>query len=238
MCKAVITMKRIIAVILAAVLALSALALSSCNCSSGSTVSIQTPTEPALKDEYGVGYQLNGDGTLAVTSYDGKDKDVSIPLDFEDKPIRNVAESAFKGSDIESVTMPDGMKTIDGFAFALCQKLNIVNIPEGVTTIGKNAFFGTFALTELELPETLETIDINAFNASAIEEIIIPENVKSVGEFAFSGCGSLTSVQFMGSKTKVASNAFDKDSDVTITAPKGSPAIKTAKKLNLTYIET
>ncbi len=216
------------------------LGLSSCSCSSSTenTVSIQTPTEPALKDEYGVGYQINSDGTLAVTSYDGKDMDVSIPIDFENKTVRNIAQSAFKGSDIESVTMPDGMKTIDGYAFALCKKLNVVNIPEGVTLIDQNAFFATFALTEIELPETLETLELNAFNASGIEEIIIPEKVKSIGEFAFADCKSLSSIQVMSKNTKVASNAFKTGADTTIIAPKGSEAIKAAKENKLTYVET
>ena len=233
-------MKKITAIILMAAIIIPTLGLSSCSCSSSNknTVSIQTPTEPALKDEYGVGYQVNSDGTLAVTCYDGEDKDVSVPIDFENKKVRNIAQSAFKGSDIESVTMPDGMETIDGYAFALCKKLTVVNIPEGVTLIDKNAFFATFALTEIELPETLEAIEINAFNASGIEEIIIPEKVKSIGEFAFAGCENLSSIQVMSKDTEVASSAFNTGTDTTIIAPKGSQAIKVAKENKLTYVET
>ena len=231
-------MKKLTAIILAATLILSALALSSCSCKSGNTVSIQTPTEPELRDEYGVGYKVNDDGTLAVTNYNGADMDVSIPIDYEDKVVKNVAQSAFKGSDIESVTMPDGMKQIDGYAFALCKKLNTVNIPEGVTTIGSNAFFATFALEEIELPETLETLELNAFNASAIKEIIIPKNVKTIGEYAFADCSSLTSITVLGEKTMVASTAFNTGTDTKIPAPKGSAAIKVAKENKLSYAET
>ena len=232
-------MSRITAIILMTAIILSALGLSSCGCSSkGNKVSIQQATEPNLKDKYGVGYQVNDDGTLAVTCYDGKDKDVSIPIDYDNKTVKNIAQSAFKGSDIESMTMPDGMKTIDSYAFALCKKLSIVNIPEGVSSIGSNAFFATFSLTELELPETLETIEMNAFNASALKEIVIPKNVKSIGEFAFAGCNNLESVRILGKKTVLASNAFDEDAKTTITAPKGSPAIETAKDNKLAYKET
>lgn len=231
-------MKKITAIILIATLLLSVIALSACNCSSSdSTVSIQSTTAPALRDEYGVGFKLNGDGTLAVSSYDGEDKDVSIPIDFENKVVKNIAQSAFKGSDIESVTMPDGMKEIGGYAFALCKKLNIVNIDEGVTTIGDNAFFATFALTEVELPETLKTIGINAFNASGIEEIIIPKKVKSIDSFAFADCNSLTKITVLGKDTKVTDNAFKTGAKTKVIAPKGSSAIKAAKKCKLSYVE-
>lgn len=233
-------MKKLTAIILITALLVSALVLGSCSCSSSnsSSVSIQGTTAPALQDEYGVGFKLNDDGTLAVSCYNGKDKDVSIPIDYEGKTVKNVAQSAFKGSDIESVTMPDGMKTIDNYAFALCKKLNIVNIPEGVTSIGSNAFFATFALTEIELPETLETLDINAFNASGITEIVIPKNVKSIGQFAFADCSDLTSIKVLSKDTKVAENAFNTGAQTTVTAPKGSAAIKVAKKNKLKTVET
>jgi len=232
-------MKKLTAIIILTTMVLTSLFLGSCSCaSSGSTVSIQSPTEPELKDEYGVGYKTNDDGTLAVTRYDGEDMDVSIPIDYDNKSVKNIAQSAFKGSEIESVTMPDGLKEIDGYAFALCKNLNIVNIPEGVTDIGENAFFATFALTEIELPKSLETLGINAFNASALTEIVIPENVKNVGEYAFADCSNLEEIKVLGKNTIIASNAFNTGTNTMITAPKGSSAIDAAKENNLEYTET
>ncbi|MBR2109560.1 MAG: leucine-rich repeat domain-containing protein [Ruminococcus sp.] len=231
-------MKRLTAIILITTLLFSVIVFSACNCSSSdSTVSIQSTTAPPLRDEYGVGYKLNDDGTLAVSAYDGKDKDVSIPIDYEGRVVKNIAKSAFKGLDIESVTMPDGMKEIDGYAFALCQKLNIVNISEGVKKIGDNAFFATFALTEIELPETLETIGINAFNASSIEKIIIPKKVKKIDSLAFADCKSLTEIKVLSKNTKVADTAFKTGAKTKVIAPKGSSAIKAAKKCKLSYVE-
>lgn len=231
-------MKKFTAIILITAVLFSAVAFSACSCSSSdSTVSIQGTTAPALKDEYGVGYKLNDDGTLAVSYYDGKDKDVSIPIDYDNKMVRNVAKSAFKGSYIESVTMPDGMKTIDGYAFALCKSLNIVNIPEGVTIIGENAFFANFALTEVELPQTLEEIKMNAFNATGLEEIVIPKKVKSIGDFAFADCNDLTEIKVLSKDTKVSKTAFKTGAKTKVIAPKGSSAIKAAKANKLKYVE-
>lgn len=227
----------LVIVIVIGLFVFAAYTISSENNPSTSTSSVNTPTEPALKDEFGVGYRINDDNTLAVTTYDGKDKDVCIDTEFENKSVKNIAQSAFKGMDIVSVTMPDGLKSIDGFAFALCNKLNLVNIPDSVTEIGNNAFFLTNALTEIELPKELETIGVNAFNASAIEEIIIPKKVKSIGDYAFANCSNLKKITVFGKDTKVASSAFDTKTKTTIIAPKGSPAIKVAKKQKLKYTE-
>ncbi len=230
-------MKKSLVIILVIAIAIGLFVFGVHSCSSDNQVSVQAPTEPALKDEYGVGYKVNSDNTLAVTSYSGKDMDVSIDTEFDNKTVKNIAQSAFKGMDIESVTMPDGLKTIDGYAFALCKKLNTVNIPDSVTSIGNNAFFGTFALTEIELPKNLEEIGINAFNASAIEEIIIPEKVKSVGDYAFASCSNLKTITVLGKNTKVASTAFNTTAKTKVIAPKGSSAIKVAKKQKLSYTE-
>ena len=212
-------MKKTASILLALAMIASAVGLGSCGSDSkGGQVSIQATTEPELKDT-------------------SDDKDVSIPDEFDGKPVKSVGQSAFKGQDITTVTMPDGLEEIGGFSFALCTKLEVANIPEGVKSIGANAFFADFALTEIELPESLQTIDINAFNATGLKEIVIPKNVTSIGEFAFADCTTLEQIQFSGKDTVVASNAFKGCDKLTIVAPKGSPVEDVAKENNIDFIE-
>ena len=231
-------MKKTASILLALAMIASAVGLGSCGSDSkGGQVSIQATTEPELKDEFGVGFKVSDDGTLSVSSYTSDDKDVSIPDEFDGKPVKSVGQSAFKGQDITTVTMPDGLEKIGGFSFALCTKLEVANIPEGVKSIGANAFFADFALTEIELPESLQTIDINAFNATGLKEIVIPKNVTSIGEFAFADCTTLEQIQFSGKDTVVASNAFKGCDKLTIVAPKGSPVEDVAKENKIDFIE-
>ena len=231
-------MKKLTSVIIALSLALSAFGLASCGSSADKNqVSVKETTSTTLVDEYGVGFNTDEDGSLTVSGYESNDTDVSIPDEFDGKPVKKIGRSAFKGQNIKTVTMPDGLEEIGDFSFALCSKLELVNIPDGVTKIGKNAFFANFALTELELPESLQLIEINAFNASGLKEITIPENVLNVGEYAFADCVDLEQVQFMGDSTVVAANAFKGCEKVGIIAPKGSPAIDVAKENKLDYVE-
>lgn len=237
------TRKYLIAFIALLLAVSTAFGLSSCsrkgaNSDTAETVSIQTPTEPEIVDDYGVGFRTDENGNLTVTSYKGADKDVSIPDEYNDQKVKTVNRSAFKGQKIKSVTMPDGLETIGDYAFALCTELDLVNIPEGVTKIGQNAFFADFALEEIEIPESMEIIEMNAFNSTGLKEIIIPANVISVGEFAFADCKELTSVEFEGSGTVVASNAFKGCGDeLMIIAPKDSPVIDVAKENKINYVE-
>lgn len=51
-----------------------------------------------------------------------------------------IANSAFKGSDVTSVTIPNSVVTIGGCAFLDCKNLTSVTIPESVQMVGDNSF--------------------------------------------------------------------------------------------------
>lgn len=73
---------------------------------------------------------------------------------------------------LTSVSIQNGIKTIDGDAFSFCENLATITIPNSVTTIGESAFWYCKSLTS----------------------ITIPKGLTSIGECAFSGCSSLTSL--------------------------------------------
>ena len=75
-----------------------------------------------------------------------------------------------KNKNITSVVIPEGVTSIDNWAFQGCESLASVVIPEGVTSIGWSAFDGCKSLTS----------------------IVIPDSVTSIGYRAFKGCSSLT----------------------------------------------
>lgn len=79
---------------------------------------------------------------------------------------------------LSSITIPDGVKNINGYAFYGCQNLSSINIPDGVTTIGEYAFY----------------------NCTKLSSIIIPVNVTSIGEYAFYECSSLPVINYRGTK--------------------------------------
>ncbi len=101
-----------------------------------------------------------------------------------------------------SYTIPDGVKTIYAFAFAICVNLTKVNIPDSVTTI-----------------------DIAAFNSSGITEIKIPENVTIIGDGVFGDCGALDVVIFEGNAPSIGELAFE-NIIVSVYYPEGDESWK------------
>ena len=76
-------------------------------------------------------------------------------------------------SNIESVTLPDGVTSIGEAAFNYCRSLKSVRIGDGVEKIGRNAFGGCGALTTIRIGSGLKEIEYDAFgDCSSLETII------------------------------------------------------------------
>jgi hypothetical protein len=75
-------------------------------------------------------------------------------------------------SSITSLSLPEGLTSIDNYAFAYCYALTSVTIPNSVTTIGNDAFSYCIGLTS----------------------VIIPNSVTSIGNEVFVYCSVLTAI--------------------------------------------
>ena len=94
-------------------------------------------------------------------------------------------------------------------AFYGCSNLNSISITNGVTSIGNNAFYGCSGLASINIPNSVTSIGERAFyNCSGITDVGIPNSVTSIGNMAFYGCSSLESISipFIGS-SKAATSA-------------------------------
>lgn len=95
---------------------------------------------------------------------------------------------------LTSITLPSTLKHIGDFALSNCESLTSINLPEGLLTIGDSAFMGCVSLTTLELPSTLTSIRFSPFNGTSITELTIPDSVISLSEQGFGGCKYLKTV--------------------------------------------
>lgn len=86
-------------------------------------------------------YVKEGDG-IRITRYTGSEASVEIPEKIDDLPVRCVGESAFEGSGIKSLTIPEGVTKIDWFALRGCSSLSEIKIPASVKKIEYGAFDG------------------------------------------------------------------------------------------------
>lgn len=108
----------------------------------------------------------------------------------------NIGASAFYGcSNLQEVTLSEGVTSIGISAFSSCSSLSEIKIPNSVTSVEGCAFSGCSALTSVSLGNSVKTIGENAFEeCSSLPEITIPQSVKSIGDVAFSNCTALADV--------------------------------------------
>ena len=221
-------MKKKISLLLIACSLLSTLCLSSC--SEPTNVEIPVATEKSIEytDDNGVGYSILSDGTLEIAEIGDKDT-VVIPESYNNRKVTTIGKSAFRMSDVKSITLPDTVTTIQDYAFAFAKELENINIPEGVTTIGKNAFNGCTSLSYVQLPESLTSIEMYAFDGSGLETISLPINLQKIEEYAFAECPALEDVVFDCNNVQIDDTAFQRSSNVIFFAEKKSTAITYAK---------
>ncbi len=119
------------------------------------------------------------------------------------------SDTRWGGNDIKSVSLPDGLTSIGGFAFWGCTSLTSVTIPDSVTSIGNEAFWGCNLLLSVTIPDSVTSIGNYAFSGCiSLSSVTIPDSVTSIGYYAFYGCTSLTSVTIPDSVTSIGYYAF------------------------------
>lgn len=88
----------------------------------------------------------------------------------------------------KKIVVPDGVKTIDNFAFFSLDNVESIELPDSVEVIGRCAFSASRKLETVKLSENLDILSDNAFSeCTALKNVTIPESVKYVGYEAFNG---------------------------------------------------
>ena len=187
-------------------------------------------------------WTLDDDGTLTVSGNGEMGGYGYYQWDNAKKVIINEGVTAigenefFACYDLESVSIPSSVKTINKLAFALDEKLTDVTISEGVTFIGNGAFYECESLTSISLPKSVKTIELGAFSRSGLKSLIIPECVKSLE--CVSGCENLTDVLVPAGVTDFSNYVFyNNRNGLIIYTPNGSYAQSRAEDLGIEVLE-
>jgi len=170
------------------------------------------PKEFIRDPEPGMAFTLiNGGTEYEVSSKGIATGDIVIPEKYRGKPVTSIGKKAFfNKSDVDTVTLHDGIKSIGEFAFSGCSYLTAVNMPAGLTHISPNAFSGCRALaSEIIIPEGVVEIPSSAFAyCSSIPRVVIGDNVEIIGANAFSDCVSITEIVIPDKVRVIGDNAF------------------------------
>lgn len=151
--------------------------------------------------------------------------------------VTEIAPMAFSGSDLETISIPQGVVSIGVYAFVECTKLTSLNIPASVQSVGLSmgGHNGNYipALTSVNVDESnaeYSSQDGVLFNKNKSTLIFypmnksgssytIPNGVTHIGECAFAYGRKLTNISIPPSVTSIGSQAFAFSSLMNISIP-------------------
>lgn len=124
--------------------------------------------------------------------------------------VTSIGNSAFDDCYyLESVTLPSAISRIESHTFSSCRSLKSIDLPQQITSIGDYAFEGCSSLTSITLPpELTEIISYTFASCSALTAIEIPSKVTTIHSHAFQHCSNLENVSIGGFVKNVRENAF------------------------------
>ena len=132
-------------------------------------------------------------GNCYVEKYNGSDKYITVPSEYDGKPIISVSPFAFEGCDIEGIVFSEGIKEI-----------GIRREPS--LDMGGTGVCGSLTVTTVKLPSSLEALGY--MMGSQIREITLPAKLRGINQGTFSGCKQLERVEFLGENTEIGEQAF------------------------------
>lgn len=177
----------------------------------------------------GARYTFLGNGEYELSEipfYENTDKNIVINGVYNDGyhgegQVTIIGELAFADNqNLQSITIPDTIKTIKARAFSGCSSLSLINWGKNISTICESAFSGT-GLQSVAIPESVVVIENKVFsdcqslksaslpsnmskisdwlfyNCPSLTTITVPSTIKTIGEFAFYNCFELTSFPFL-----------------------------------------
>ena len=192
------------------------------------------------KIDYLITSLKSGDISVSAIATKTTQGSITIPSTITDRRASHdftfnvtiIPEYAFYDcTNLESVTLSEGLKSIGEYAFQGCTNLRSANVPASVTNIGSTSFQGCTGLTDVEnglryagtflvgaadktrtsytVRNRTRFIGIEAFaDCEALANITIPSTVTMIGDYAFYGCRSLANVTIPEGETEMRWDAF------------------------------
>jgi hypothetical protein len=135
---------------------------------------------------------LNGTKHLAGRAFEYCDSLILISMPDS---MTSIGQSAFRGSGLSSIFIPESVFIIGDYAFSMCYDLVSVNIPNSVTSIGDYTFWECNSLSSITIPNTVTSIGRAAFhNCNSLTALTIPSSVVSIFKNPFYGCSKLETI--------------------------------------------
>ena len=166
-------------------------------------------------------YTILTDDTVKITKYKGTDESIVIPSEIDGKKVTVIGSSAFYGfKSLKNIEIPDGITSIENYAFCQCWSITSLSVPESVTSIGTGAFRFCGDLKEIKLPSNLTVLSDSLFGADAnleyitfgdaekTDTVIIPETVQKIGNYVFMNCEKIKNINLPANLKSIGKTCF------------------------------
>lgn len=145
---------------------------------------------------------LDNTGVLTISGTGDMWEDVDDTAEYYNKWFNNQKSRIYK------IVIKKGITSIGRRAFYQLENVQSVSIPDTVKTIESHAFRMTKALRGIKIPASVTKIGVQAFYESGIEKCTIGKNVKEIDSFAFAHCEKLYSISIPSGVESVGQGAF------------------------------
>lgn len=144
-----------------------------------------------------------------ITSYTGSGGNVVIPSTIGGRTVLGIAANVFQNkTNIDSVTMPNTLKRIEGYAFDGCTNLHSVTLNEGLEYLGRDCFARTTLLRDIWIPSTVVEFARGVFYRSGLTSAYVPDTVRIMGTHVFQECSLLSSAIIMADIDQLPESTF------------------------------
>ena len=164
--------------------------------------------EPEIYIQDGLTYYIMN-GEAYATACDGSVTELVIPAIIEGYPVVDI-RTAFRESDIVSITLPASISEIADLAFISCKKLVDINISDGIEKIGKSAFQNCISLQSIVIPDTAEISAAEYLFAycSNLTEVTLPQKTSAIPERMFYRCKNMEYFEIPSGVIDIGDQAF------------------------------
>ena len=138
-----------------------------------------------------------------------------------------------KGKPDASYTVPASVTKLEWNSFRDIDALTSVTLPNGLKTIDSYVFDGCPNLTTLNLPSSLESIGFSSLCSIKVSSIVVPENITALNGYFLARCPELTSVVLPSTLTEIKWYDFEDDPKLKTVQCKAAnpPVIKAGKNV-------
>ena len=202
--------KRILSILLAVLMLLSALPLGMVDTAYAAALASGKCGDSAT-------WTLDNTGTLTIS---GTGATYNYDMDDDGNSAAPWCTKA-RIQRVNKVVVNSGITELGYSMFSNCTQLTSVSLPSGLKRIGSCLFLGCTRLSTITIPSSVTTIESNAFtHCDSIAAITLPGGLRTMGDAVCSQMAKLTTATVSGGVTYLSNYAFnDCPSLKTITLP-------------------